>query len=45
MPERRTLVPHRPGVRLTGFPPPEPLLRAEPRLSVTVVRPLLVSAL
>jgi hypothetical protein len=44
-PERRTLFPHRPGIDLTGYPPPEPLLRAGLRLSVTVVRPLPVSAL
>jgi hypothetical protein len=35
--ERRTFVPHHPNVRLTGFPPSEPLLRAGLRSSVTAV--------
>jgi hypothetical protein len=43
--ERRTLFPHRPGVCLVGFPPPEPLLLTRLYPSVAAVRPLPVSAL
>jgi hypothetical protein len=38
-PEHRTRFPHGPGVRLAGFPPPEPLLRVELCPSIAVVHP------
>jgi hypothetical protein len=44
-PERRTCFPHHPGVRLTDFLPPEPLLHVELCPSVATIRPLPVSSL